>query len=536
MKVKKDEYEGKSREELLEVVRDFDARLKAANEERRKLQNVLELSNDGICIAQDEIIKYCNRRFYHMLGYTYAQVINQPFWGLVHPDSRKMLGERYLKFINKEEDEQRFEVSMLTKTGAQLLVELNISVVKFENRRANLVYIRNITEKRKIQEEMGKMQKLESIGLLAGGIAHDFNNLLTGIIGNMSLAKLRTVPQSKIYHCLTEAGKAADKAKELTYQLLTFSRGGAPIKQTSSIEELVKESADFPLRGSNVKCRYDFPSHLKCVEVDRGQLSQAIHNLVLNAEQAMPEGGIITIEAREVTLAPNECPPVPKGEYIRISIIDQGVGIPREHLSSVFDPYFSTKQRGSGLGLATVYSIIHRHNGYILVESKLGEGAQFHIYLPASEKQVKAVRRVRANLEVGTVELLPAKNKRILVMDDKETIRNTAQNILKYLGYEVALVEDGSSAIRLYREARENKRPFNAVIMDLTIAGGMGGKEAIKHLIEYDPGIKAVVSSGFSDDPIMSKFQEYGFKGVLSKPYQVEELRDVLDELMEPTH
>jgi len=280
----------------------------------------------------------------------------------------------------------------------------------------------------------------------------------------------------------------------------------------------------FVLRGSNVRCQFFIPDDLWTVEMDEGQMSQVINNLVINAIEAMPEGGMIKVKAENITVEKEKGLPLKAGKYIKISIEDQGTGISKEHLPKIFDPYFTTKQKGSGLGLATAYSIVKRHDGYISVESKLGVGTTFYIYLPASEKRVPK-RKAKKD------EILSGEGK-VLLMDDEEAIRKVAGNMLKHLGYEVEFAEEGAQAIELYKKARESGDPFDLVILDLTVPGGMGGKEAIKRLREVDPGVKAIVSSGYSNDPIIAEFKKYGFSGVVAKPYKIKELSEELRKVM----
>jgi len=325
---------------------------------------------------------------------------------------------------------------------------------------------------------------------------------------------------------LVAAEKAVLRAKDLTEQLLTFSKGGAPVKKTASIADLIRDTANFAMRGSNTRHECRISHDLWPVEVDEGQISQVISNLLINANEAMPDGGIIHIRAENMTLSAQHGLPLPDGKYIHVTVKDHGVGISPDLISKIFDPYFTTKHAGSGLGLAISYSIVKNHGGHITVASELGVGTTFHVYLPASEKEVPVKPAVKA--------IHPSGRGTILIMDDQKDVREIAGHLLKHLGYEVSTAKDGAEAVDLYRKAQEAGRPFDAIIMDLTIPGGMGGKEAIQKLLEIDPQVKAIVSSGYSTDPIMADFRRFGFSGVVSKPYEVAELSAALLEVLEP--
>ena len=385
-----------------------------------------------------------------------------------------------------------------------------------------VLVFQDITERTTLEAELLKAQKLESIGVLAGGIAHDFNNILTGILGNISLVKLGSDPDDSEYPRLIEAEKACLRAKNLTQQLLTFARGGAPVKVAASITDLINESAVFALRGSNVRSRVIVvPDKVWSAEIDLGQISQVMHNLILNADQAMPNGGAIEITLDNIEYGPSKNSPLPIGRYVKISVCDQGVGIPKEHISKIFDPYFSTKQKGSGLGLAICYSIVKNHQGLITVNSETGSGTTFELFLPATSKEV--------SIRGTTNESLLALGKgRVLVMDDEDIVLDVVSEMLPKLGYQPVTVKTGEEAFETYKKAMESGHRFAAVIMDLTIPGGMGGKETVQKLLAIDTKVKAIVSSGYSNDPIMADYKKYGFCNMIIKPYRVYEISQIL--------
>ena len=367
----------------------------------------------------------------------------------------------------------------------------------------------DVSEKARIEKELLKAQKLESLGTLAGGIAHDFNNLLTGILSGISVAQLYLDPDNHAAKSIKCAASAAQRAKDLTRQLLTFSKGGAPITISAQISQLLKECASFVLRGSNVQCEFSIPKNLWPVRMDESQISQVVNNLILNAMQAMPGGGTVFIRANKVHISEESTVPLERGRYVKVSISDRGIGIPRSHIRKIFDPYFSTKEQCTGLGLATAYSIIKKHGGMITVQSRVGVGSTFHFFLPSARTRPKPIF-------AQTGELVRGEGK-ILVMDDEEIIRDLTQELLVNLGYEVVVAKDGGEAIQHYQDALAKGRPFDALIMDLTVPSGMGGIEAIKRLQELDPQVKAIVSSGYSNDPVMSDYKRYGFKAVPSE-------------------
>ena len=378
----------------------------------------------------------------------------------------------------------------------------------------------DISERKRMEEELRKVQNLESLGLLAGGIAHDFNNLLTGVLANLGLLRMRLQRDSDEQAIALDAEKAAERARDLTQQLTTFASGGAPIKKIAAIDDLIREAAQLSLPGSKTKAVFDFAADLWPSNVDGGQISQVVQNLVINADQAMPNGGIVRIAAANANISADSPLSLKPGPYVLVTVQDQGTGMSDEIMRQIFDPYFTTKQAGHGLGLAICYSIISRHQGHLGVESAIDVGTTFRFYLPAAEERIKATEPLDAPPARGTG--------RILLMDDEEVVRNTVGRVLEELGYEVGLTVDGKQALRVYAEASEQGAPYDLVIMDLTIPGGMGGREAIVALLAADPEARALVTSGYADDPIMANYADYGFCGRLAKPIRLQELAEAV--------
>lgn len=319
--------------------------------------------------------------------------------------------------------------------------------------------------------------------------------------------------------------KRRARARGLTQRLTTFAEGGAPIKKPAAIKEMLEEAVTLSLSGSNVKGSFSIPDNVWPVELDANQMSQAIHNLVMNAAQAMPEGGILRVAAENVSLAPEDALPLEPGDYVKMTFEDSGGGIPKEDLEKIFDPFFTTRPKATGLGLSMCYSTVLNHNGHISVESDLGAGTTVTIYLPALEAQRPSERDGSA-----TAAPRPAK---VLVMDDEEAVRKVSAKMLGHAGHEVVCVEDGVEAIARYKQAMDSGEPFGAVILDLTVPGGMGGKKTIAELLKLDPDVKAIVSSGYSRDPIMARYKDLGFIGVVVKPYDTDQLTVKVCEALE---
>lgn len=503
-------------EQLKATNREMMQEIAARKEAETLYRTIVEHSPDGIVLIDPPSQKFVqfNTAACRQLGYS-----REEFAGLAIPDieSRETAEDtaaRMAKILAAGHDS--FETIHRTKDGNQRNVHVTATVLELSGRTVTMAIFRDITDSRKLEQEILKTDKLESLGILAGGIAHDFNNLLTAIMGNISLARLVTEPGEKAEELLGDAEKAALRARDLTQQLLTFAKGGEPVKKIVSLAQLIRENASFAVRGSKARCEFSLPANLWPVEVDEGQISQVIHNLMINADQAMPMGGVVEVRCENVSVHDNNSIPLKGGKYVRISIADQGIGIPRELLPSIFDPYFTTKQKGSGLGLATSYSIIKRHNGLITVDTEPGRGTTFHIYLPA---------RAAGSAPKPAEKEPPRRGSgKILVMDDEEFVLEIIIEMLQEIGYDAEGVRDGADVIERYAEAMAAGAPFDLVIMDLTVPGGTGGKEAMRKMRELDPKVKAIVSSGYSNDPIMAEYREFGFVNVLVKPYVIEAL------------
>jgi signal transduction histidine kinase len=407
---------------------------------------------------------------------------------------------RALEKVRLQKDLQR-SLEEIRAREEQLLKAHNELEQRVEERtaalaQANVALLEQMAERQRMEEELLKARKIESVGVLAAGIAHDFNNLLTGILGYVSLAKVVARPNANVIAYLTEAEQACQRATALTQQLLTFAKGGAPVRHTVSMVELLKESVGFALRGANVRSDLQIAANLWPVDVDAGQINQVIHNIVLNAVQAMPGGGTIQVWADNVVLEAGVPFPLPEGRHVKITVQDYGCGIPKEVLSNIFDPYFTTKAEGSGLGLTTAYAIATKHDGYITVASEVGVGTTVVIYLPASQQAMASAQTHPHTPLSGSG--------RILVMDDEEMIRDLLRQLLERLGYTVECVQDGAEAVAVYQRAQTAGQPFAAVILDYTIPGGMGGLETLTRLRAIDPQVTALISSGYANNPVMA--------------------------------
>ena len=466
-------------------------------------------------------------------GYNPEEFINDPrlLEKIVHPEDQSTF-VTHLRKTEQREGAFDLDFRIITRDGKERWINHVCQPVYgsdggYLGQRASN---RDITKQKKMQEELLKAKKLESVGVLAGGIAHDFNNLMSVVVGNISLARTEMRPGSKGFKNLVKAEKASVQTTALTSRLITFSKGGGPVKEPVSIGDLVRNSVDSSLKGSDISCIFSVPEDILPVEVDEEQMKQVIHNITTNAQEAMAEQGTINVSCGNVIIGEKDTLNLKDGKYVKISIEDQGPGIPEEELMNIFDPYFSTKdmgtQKGMGLGLAISDSIVKKHDGLITVESKLGTGTTFSIYLPASKKEIVGATPVKKPIP----EISATQGEKILVMDDEEVVRDVSNALLTHLGYEVEVAVDGVEAIELYKKAMESEKPFDMVILDLTNKIGMGGAETMVNLLEIDPDVKAIVASGYSNDPLMSNFREHGFRGALPKPFNLDQLKTALQD------
>lgn len=516
------------------IVMDITERVRTEAELHRtesKYRNLHESMMDGYVSSDMQgSLREWNETFRNLLGYSPEEMCGLTYQKLTpekwHDLEEDIVREQILTRGYSEVYEKEYRCS----DGSILPVELRATLYRDESGEPAGMWaiVRDISERKHLQNESLKMQKLESLGVLAGGIAHDFNNILTGILGNISFARMFLDSSHKSWKILLEAEKASRRATELAHQLLIFSKGSQPIKKPVSPRHLLDASAALVLSGSNVLSIMDISDDLQALEADDGQISQAFNNILINAVQAMPNGGTITIKARNLVLNSGNTMGLAPGAYVDFTFADTGCGIPEEIQKNIFDPYFTTKIGGNGLGLASVYSIVTKHDGHVSMHSTPGTGTTFRILLPAThwaatesppEPQLKASGRGSGS---------------ILVMDDEEIIRDLAAELLRELGYQVQTCANGEDAVELYRSALNKGTPFSATIMDLTIPGGMGGKEAAQQILEIDPQACLVVSSGYSNNPVMAEYARFGFSATLRKPYDVASVAQVLTDLVAP--
>jgi two-component system cell cycle sensor histidine kinase/response regulator CckA len=477
---------------------------------------------------------YINEAAKKILGYSLEDYLNEDKFY-----EKYILPEYYPRFL-KEVEEMRggkdlvkkLVLAITAKDGRTVMMEFTVIAVR--DQKGKIVYIeslgRDITAREYMEKEMAKAQKLESIGLLAGGIAHDFNNILTAILGSISLAKLEARSPDMLQERLTRAEEHCLKAKALTNRLLTYSRGGSPVRKTSSLSKVLQEAAVFAVSGKNCKCKFDFADGFWSAQIDEGQMHHVAHYLVTNAAEAMPNGGTIEVGARNVRLNADQIQPLPAGNYVKWYVRDHGVGIPKEHMRKLFDPYFTTKQvghvKGLGLGLAICYSIVKNHDGLITVDSEFAAGTVFTVYIPAVNEETDE-RNMSGHSEIKT-----SAEHKILLVDDEQFLLDVTSSMLIHLGYEVITAQCHKDALEIYGKAKEAGQPFSLIIIDLTMRGDEGGETAIRRWLTIHPEVKAIISSGYGRDPVIEEYWKYGFTGAIAKPYTLAELEKALAKIM----
>ncbi len=518
---------------LLDITKRKEAEKKLA-EQKERLDVTLRSIGDGV-ITTDTAgrVVLLNRVAEQLTGWSQDTALGRPLtevFRTVHEDPGQPCPDPVQEVMtcgNHVHQEQ--QVLLVARDGRRRNISHSgAPILDAQGRTVGVVLVfRDITKQVLLEAEVIRSKKLESLGVLAGGIAHDFNNILTAILGNLSLIEVTLAGNPEaVRDMASQARKAALRARDLVRQLQTFAKGGEPVRGAAAIDEIIRESADFVLRGSQVACSYHFPPDLWFADIDASQISQVIQNLVINAKQAMPEGGRMEITCANISKKDNDPLPLADGLYIRVTVRDQGVGMPAETLGRIFDPYFTTKETGHGLGLAICHSIIRRHGGCITVTSEEGRGTTFTFY-------VRATRKAPEQRNAAVTAATPRRG-RILVMDDDPLAGETTRRMLEHLGYQVTLVGDGREAVARYRQARENKSPFSLVLVDLTVPGGMGGKETARRLRRLDPEAGILVTSGYSDNPILADFRNHGFAGALVKPFQIGELAAAVRRILNP--
>ncbi len=512
---------------ILGFVQDISKR-KQAEEQLKIIQFGIDHAQIAVFQTNDDgQIRYANERACQSLGYTAEELTS-----LTVPDIDPALdvgGWRKHRERTRDQDLLTVETRHRRKDGTEFPVEVTINRMLFDDRKLTFSFVRDISDRKRAQAEreqldahLQKVQKLESLGALAGGIAHDFNNLLSGVYGFIDLA-MEASTEEEVRALLQRSSDTVDRARGLTHQLLTFSKGGSPIKKIQRLFPFVEETARFALSGSSISLRVETPDGPLPCNYDSTQIAQVIDNIVINAKEAMPRGGDLRISATARSFEPGAHPALGPGNYVLLAFEDTGVGMPEELLPRIFDPFFTTKQMGSGLGMATCYSIVKRHEGHIEVTSIPGKGTTVFIYLPASDKSAAEP----LSLPVENV----VSRGRILVMDDEEVVRDITSAMCRSLGHEVFCTADGDEAVRVFEEETAAGRPFDAVVLDLTVPGGAGGQEALGSIRRFAPDVPVFVSSGYAEDPVMANPTAYGFTGSIRKPFKKSDLARLLGQL-----
>lgn len=468
-------------------------------------------------------------------GFKQEEVLGTTVWDNVDPADLDVLKRESRKYADEIRNgtgkpSKTYELHLKRKDGDPVLAE--VTVTAYCDDAGHIIgyhgTVHDIRERRRLEEERNKVERLQSVGTLAGGIAHDFNNILMGLFGNIELAKDLLPPDSHAHKLLDDAGCSMSRAVRLTKQLLVFSKGGNPQKDANvDLESLVREVSEFDLSGSNVKLNFTCVENLWTASVDKGQIEQVVSNIVINARQAMPDGGTVHVHLNNVELQDDEIGQLRAGQYVKVSIRDEGAGIPEDIQKRIFEPYFTTKQMGNGLGLATAYSIVAKHGGSLNVDSREGSGATFTFLLPV-DKNGAVAKSTTPDVELLVKRELKRPWGGVLIMDDEALICSLIKKMLTLEGIEVETAANAKEATEAYRKSLERGKPFACVILDLTISGGVGGVETVRELRKLDPDVFAIASSGYADNMIMSDCRTYGFSAVIAKPYSRSEILKLL--------
>jgi two-component system, cell cycle sensor histidine kinase and response regulator CckA len=504
----------------------------ALQDSEARYRHLFEFINDAVLVhfieedGQPSHFVEVNDIACQRLGYTRKELLQLTPIDIAAPDKNSELTEIRKKL--QSHGHVLLETVHLTKDGRRVPVESNIRLFNYNGQLAAMSISRDITIRKQMEEDLQRAHKLESLGVLAGGIAHDFNNLMMAVQGYMDLALLGLAPNNTAHKYLDSAQQCMAQAKELTSRLITFSMGGFPFRKSCDVTELVRDAVHRMIKGVDVKATFDFTEDLWPTEIDEQQMKQVFNNLTTNALEAMPQGGGLTVQAENTEIQGGNALPLKEGPYLRIIFADEGIGIPEEHLAKVFDPYFTTKgmgvQKGMGLGLSVCYSILKKHQGHILVDSQPGKGTTVTLYLPAQAGQATGAD-LKKTLSTDAV--------RVLIMDDELHIRDIERAYLEMLSYEVTDVKDGQEAIDAYKKALHLGTPFDLVILDLTVRQGLGGQLAMERLLKIDPEIRAIIASGYADDPVIEHYGDYGFRGALKKPFNGEEMKNLVENILQ---
>ena len=519
----------------------LDAALRDLKRSEERFRSLSECSPLGIFRTDGRgLFRYTNRRWQEISGLGVMESLGEGWAGAIHPEDRDIFLAEWKRCV-AEGRKLQLDLRVLTPPGAVKWAHMQAAPMGSDGGGISgyVGTVEDVTDRKRMEDDLLKARKLEAIGIFAGGIAHDFNNLLGAVVGYVNLAQIDMDQASSGFKSLESALEAARQASELTRRFITFSAGGNPAKEAAAVGSLVADAVALSLSGSNVRAEYDLSDDLWEVEIDPAQMRQAISCIAINAREAMPGGGAVKVTAENVEVTPLTVGhdfPVNEGRYVKLTILDQGIGIPPENLPKIFDPYYSTKERGSqrgmGLGLAIAFSIITRHRGHIHVESQPGVGTAFHIHLPALEDTIE---KRTGEIEPPEVrrDARPAGKVRLLLLEDEEIVAKMTIHMLRHLGYEdVEHAREGMEAVERFSRARESGAPFDLAILDLTVKGGMGGRDVIKRLAAISPAVRAIVSSGYSGDPVMSRCTDYGFLGSLPKPYGIRELKEALEKAL----